>query len=207
MDEAIGFQHLPSGKILDSIFATAIDCMIVIDSFGKIMMVNGAAVSLFGYEKEELVFYHSIVDLPIDPICLSLDEMFNITAHVGYHITPFFYFYGVINSFSTKIVIGPSRQIKPPDNILKEIAFKCDVEKEDIEQFIYGMKSIIPMPYESILQTLCTINYILNGEKLGLDDITIYDDEQKKLTHQITTKRVSESLSEEMYSSFDHNTL
>lgn len=159
------------------------------------------------YEKEQLVFYHSIVDLPKDPICISLDEIFNITAHVGYHITPFFYFYGVINSADTKIVIGPSRQIKPPDNILKEIAFKCDVEKEDIEQFIYAMKSIIPMPYESIMQTLCTINYIQNGEKLGLDDITIYDDEQKKLTQQITTKHVSDSMSEEMYSSFDHNTL
>ena len=64
MDEAIGFQHLPSGKILDSIFATAIDCMIVIDSFGKIMMVNGAAVSLFGYEKEELVGHKINILMP-----------------------------------------------------------------------------------------------------------------------------------------------
>ncbi len=55
MKEVIGFQDLPSGKILDSIFATAIDCMIVIDSFGKIMMVNGAAISLFGYKSDELM--------------------------------------------------------------------------------------------------------------------------------------------------------
>ena len=40
MDEAIGFQHLPSGKILDSIFATAMEGIIVIDSFGKIIMVS-----------------------------------------------------------------------------------------------------------------------------------------------------------------------
>ena len=43
------------------------------------------------------------------------------------------------------------------------------------------MKSIVRMPVESILQMLCTMNHVLNGETLSLKDITIYDTEQEKL--------------------------
>lgn len=37
------------------------------------------------------------------------------------------------------------------------------------------MKGLVQMPLESILQILCTVNHVLNGEKLSLCDITIYD--------------------------------
>ena len=43
------------------------------------------------------------------------------------------------------------------------------------------MKGIIRLPFERMVQTLCTINHILNGEKLSLKDIAIYDAEQEKL--------------------------
>lgn len=41
------------------------------------------------------------------------------------------------------------------------------------------MKSIVRMPVESILQMLCTINYVWNNEKLTLEDISITESDQQ----------------------------
>lgn len=45
------------------------------------------------------------------------------------------------------------------------------------------------MPLGSVLQMLCSINYILNDEKLELKDITIFDGEQSEMTSQLESAR------------------
>lgn len=55
------------------------------------------------------------------------------------------------------------------------MAFQADIDTADTDSFIINMKSILHMPLESILQMLCTVNYVLNGEKKTLEDISIYD--------------------------------
>ena len=77
--------------------------------------------------------------------------------------------------------MGPTRQIANSDRELHDLALRADVSPEDMSAFLNGMKSIAPMPLESMLQILCTLNYMLNGEKLELKDIAIYDSEQTKL--------------------------
>ena len=47
-------KHNP-GYILQSIVETAIDCIILIDASGTILMINGAGLQLFGYSIEELL--------------------------------------------------------------------------------------------------------------------------------------------------------
>ena len=37
------------------------------------------------------------------------------------------------------------------------------------------------MPAESVLQMLCTVNYVLNDEKLELRDISIHEQDQAEL--------------------------
>ena len=74
---------------------------------------------------------------------------------------------------------------------LKELAFRCDVPADEREDFIAGMKSINPLPLDSILQILCTMNYVMNGEKLGLSDIRIYDPEQRELTEKLEAERAN----------------
>lgn len=39
--------------------------------------------------------------------------------------------------------------------------------------FIQTMRSLIYMPLESLQQILCTMNYVMNGEKLSLEDIVL----------------------------------
>lgn len=52
------------------------------------------------------------------------------------------------------------------------------------------------MPLGSVLQMLCSINYILNDEKLELKDITIFDGEQSEMTLQLESARSENELSQ-----------
>lgn len=133
------------------------------------------------YRDNRQIFYHSLVHLPQDPITAFREDILAIDAHVGYYITPYFHYYGIVGDGENKIVIGPSIQTANTEQALRELAFKCDVPPDDTADFITGMKSIVSMPLDSILQILCTMNYIMNGEKLGLGDIIIYDAEQEDL--------------------------
>ena len=49
------------------------------------------------------------------------------------------------------------------------------------------MKVIIHMPLESILQILCTIHYVITGEKIGLSDLSIVDSTQAAYSNEIIT--------------------
>lgn len=155
--------------------------------------LSGVPVRVF--RGEELAFYYSVPNLPKDPMEVYRAEIFAVTDHVGYVMTRHFYYYGIVNSGETKIVIGPSRQIAAGNQELRDLAFRADVPREDVETFIAGMKSIIPMPFESILQMLCAVNHVLNGEKLSLADIAIYHETQEKLETQQRRKQAERRLS------------
>ena len=51
------------------------------------------------------------------------------------------------------------------------------------------MKSLVQMPLGSIVQILCTMNYVLNGEKRSLEGVTIYDFEQVNLETLMQNER------------------
>ena len=170
---------------------------------------NLAGVPIRLYENDNLVFYYSLAELPKDPMAVCKAEVFAVKTHVGYVMTPTFHYYGIVNGSVTgagctgpegsactgpegsactgpegsvvRLVIGPSRQIPETAQELRNLAFDLDVEERDLSDFISGMKSIVRMPFESILQILCTINHVLNGERLSLKDISIYEKDQEKL--------------------------
>ena len=153
------------------------------------MIGNLSGVPIRVFQGESLFFYHSIVALPKDPMAVYREEIWRVTTNVGYFITRHFHYYGVINSGDTKIVIGPTRQTPDSDQELRELAFRADVPAVDTEEFVEGMKCIVRMPLESIMQTLCTINYILNDEKLELEDIAIFEAEQNDLKELLEQHR------------------
>ncbi len=138
---------------------------------------NLSGIPIRLYQKNKLVFSHSLVNLPQDPICLYLDHIFEIKEHVGYFVTPIFNYYGVVNSNENTVVIGPTRQLSATDQQLRELAFRADVPTVDMDDFVIAMKNIVPMPLDSIIQILFTLNHVLNGETLNLQDIKIFDSE------------------------------
>ena len=149
--------------------------------------LSGMPVRL--YEGENRVFYYSIVSLPKDPFSPFVKEGFAITDHIGYFIAPHEYYYGVICFEGRRIVVGPTRQIPIDEQELKEIAFETGVQHADVEDFVKGMKSIVQMPLNSILQMLCMVNHVLNdGETFSLSDISIFAPEQKTLIEKLQTE-------------------
>ena len=170
---------------------------------------NLAGIPIRIFENGMQTFYHSVVYLPKDPMALCRDEIFAITDHVGYCVTPQFHYYGVVNSGLTKIVVGPTRQIIETEQELRELAFHLDLSGEDADAMISGVRSIVRMPMESVLQMLCTMNYVLNGEKLELKDISIRENEQAELVLRQERRHVQENLSDPLRSlqpPTEHNT-
>ncbi len=170
---------------------------------------NLAGIPIRIFENGTQTFYHSVVYLPKDPMALCRDEIFAITDHVGYCVAPQFHYYGVVNSGLTKIVVGPTRQIIETEQELRELSFHLDLSGEDADAMISGVRSIVRMPMESVLQMLCTMNYVLNGEKLELKDISIRESEQAELVLRQERRHVQENLSDPLRSlqpPTEHNT-
>lgn len=150
---------------------------------------NLSGIPIRLYEGDTLVFYHALVSLPVDPMTVYRSGIQAVRTHVGYFVTKHFHYYGIVNSGDTRIVLGPTRQTPDSDQELRELAFRADVPPKDTEDFVVGMKGIVRMPLESVLQMLCTINYILNDEKLELEDISIFDAEQNTLKVRLEQQR------------------
>lgn len=177
------------------------------------VMGNLSGIPIRLYTGDTLSFYYSTVDLPKDPIVVYRDEIWKIQAHVGYYATNHFNFYGIVNSGNQKLIIGPTRQVANTERELRELAFRADVPAEDTEAFISGMKNIVRMPMESILQMLCTINYVWNDEKLTLEDITITEAEQDDLKRLLESRRSTQRMNAiageaherpDIYNTFDY---
>lgn len=170
---------------------------------------NLAGIPIRIYHQQQQVYFYSVVDFPADPILPYLNNVFTITDQIGYFTTPYFNYYGIVRSGEYSIVIGPSRQTPMSDRDVRELAFACDVPSAHTEEFISAMKSLVQMPLGSIIQILCTLNYVLNGEKRSLEDVTIYDFEQTNLEKTIENERFDKSYEAptEYESREIHNTL
>ena len=163
--------------------------------------LSGIPIRIF--KKEELYFYYSEVKLPKDPIGIYKKDLFSISEHVGYFITAHYHYYGIVNYDEFKIIIGPTRQTNENSQELRELAFKANVDNDDVDDFINSMKSIVRMPIESILQILCTINYVLNNEKKSLKDITIHDALQDKLISKQNNEMIETTNNFNIHNSYD----
>lgn len=150
---------------------------------------NLAGMPIRIFQNSAQIIYRSVVYLPKDPITAFRDEILAVDSHVSYFVTPYFHYYGILNSGEYKIIIGPTFQVKQSDQTLRELAFLCDVTKDETKEFLDGMHSILPMPLDSILQILCVVNYIVNNEKLTINDIAIHEKEQEKLTMTAESER------------------
>ena len=159
---------------------------------------NLSGIPIRIYKKRTLKYYYSVVPLPADPISPYIDKVFNIKENIGYFTTPYFNYYGIINSKNVTVVIGPSRQAPMNEKDLRSLAFECGVESTHTEDFILGMKALVQMPLGSIIQILCTMNYVMNGEKLSLEDVSILEIEQEHIEFELVKERLIND-----YESFD----
>ena len=156
------------------------------------------------YRRQDKVFYLDHARLERDPVLPYLDELFTIQSHIGYFITPIYHYYGIVRSSETRIILGPARQLPATKQQLRELAFLCDVPREGMDAFVKSMGMLSPLPLESLLQVLCALNYIMNGEKLGLEDITMSEPAQLMVQRQANKARESAM---DAHEGDNHNTL
>ncbi len=166
--------------------------------------LSGVPVRIF--EGERQVFYHSVISLPRDPMQVYREKIWEVKAHLGYYVTPIFHYYGIVNSGETKIVVGPTFPVPNSDQALRELAFRADVPPDEVEVFVQGIKNIVSLSLESLMQMLCTVNHIINREKLALEDVAIFNDEQVALQTASQEQRVRKITDEMADIPFPHNT-
>ncbi|MBQ7737949.1 MAG: helix-turn-helix domain-containing protein [Oscillospiraceae bacterium] len=180
-----------------------LDLPYIVRSLGAL---SGVPVRL--YEGEELRCAFFPVKLPRDPVEVCRKELFSILEHVGFYVSPLFHSYGVVRAGNTRLVIGPASQIMAGEQRLRELAFQLGVPKEETADFLAGMNAIVPMPVESLLQLLCTVNHLLNdGEKLELSEVAIYDAEQRTIKSTVEKRRTERIYEETAPTGERHNTL
>jgi YSIRK-targeted surface antigen transcriptional regulator len=167
---------------------------------------NLAGIPIRIYKGNNQIYYYSLVNIIKDPIIPYKEDIMKINNHIGYFITPIFLYYGIVNSDEYKIVLGPSFSTSVSLNDLRNLAFECDVNNDEIEDFISSLKSLVPLPLNSILQMLCSINFILNNEKLSLSDIALHEKEQFQLEEIIKQEEVNQVLEKKDDLSVTHNT-
>ena len=167
---------------------------------------NLAGIPTRVYENGECTLFHSLQDFPVDPIKPYVERVLTVKERIGYFVTPYFNYYSIVNYENTALVIGPSRLTDMSAADIRELAFACDAVGEDTERFTTAMKSLVHMPLESIVQILCTINHALTGEKLTLEDVTIYDLAQTALSVEMESERLDE-LTAPVENKAVHNTL
>ena len=134
-------------------------------------------------------FYYSVIHLPVDPMTLHMEEILSVPGPVGYYTTEDFYYYGIVRSGNRRMVIGPTRQVPDTDQNLRRLAFRLGLsDRNEIEELIGGMKSIIRLPVMNLVQMLLPVCFILTGQKLSLRDLTISGSEQDALSAELKTK-------------------
>lgn len=154
------------------------------------------------YEGNELVFKVDHSGLKYDPIQASLKDLFALSDHIGTYITPRYYYYGVVRSGETRLILGPTRQLPATEQQLRELAFLSNVPSEEMQAFIQTMRSLIYMPLECLQQILCTMNYVMNGEKLSLEEIVLRGSAETQITLNPAEANDGQAIPEEI-----HNTL
>lgn len=146
----------------------------------KIADMSGLPIRI--YHNNQLCYYYCVVDLLCDPIDPYKEEIFSSNKHIDYYLTEDFDCYGILNSQFIKVVIGPSISNNATQQTLRRKAFLLNVPVKQTELFVQQLNSLIRMPLNSILQMLCTINYILNDEKINLQQLQI--DQQMPINPQ-----------------------
>lgn len=168
--------------------------------------LSGVPVRVYHSGSELCRFFPA--KLPRDPMELYKEDIFAITEHVGFFVTPLFHYYGVLNFGEYRMIVGPTSQIMADEQKLRELAFRLDVPKDEVHAFAEGMNTIVRLPVETLLQMLCTMNHLLNhGEKLKIYDLAIHEQEQKVIKTNVEARRTSRVYVEDAAERQAHNTL
>lgn len=160
-------------------------------------MGNLSGIPVRIYDGTEEVFFYSMVKLPKDPMLIYKNEILAIEEPISYFATKNLNYYGIFNIENKKIIIGPTRLIPNSQQELYDIAFLADITPEDMPAFLAGMKAIVGLPLERLLQMLCLLHYLITGDKIELSQMIIHESSQEYMQRNMLSQQM-DSLSDKI---------
>lgn len=160
-------------------------------------MGNLSGIPVRIYDGTEEVFFYSMVKLPKDPMLIYKNEILAIEEPISYFATKNLNYYGIFNIENKKIIIGPTRLIPNSQQELYDIAFLADITPKDMPAFLAGMKAIVGLPLERLLQMLCLLHYLITGDKIELSQMIIHESSQKHMQRDMLSQQM-DSLSDKI---------
>ena len=152
--------------------------------------LSGIPVRLYTGKKEEI--FYSMVRLPIDPMVVYQEEILAISDPISYFATKKLNYYGIFNIEDKKIIIGPTRFVPNSRQELLDIAFRADVPADEIPAFLAGMKAIVGLPLERLMQMLCLLYYLITGQKLEMSHMIIHESQQDTMERNALSKQIDQ---------------
>lgn len=127
------------------------------------------------YIGNNLAASHKLTEYIPEPNTDDLDAMLSISENTSYHIAGDFAFYGVfrIGFVNAIFIIGPTMQMRPNDNQLRQLLKHNGESQSNIEKIRYYFSRTPCYPLDHFLQIICTLNYFINNEELSPNDILI----------------------------------
>lgn len=150
------------------------------------------------YENDQLKNRFSALPFIADPAVPYLNTLLSKQEHVSYYLTEKNDCYGIIRCDEMAIIIGPARNAPFSNQELHDLAFELNITNKDYEDFAAFMNAIVPLPLESLIQMMCSINHILSQEKLNLSDFQL-----KESTKTVQIEYDQPSNSADAYKSYN----
>lgn len=110
-----------------------------------------------------------------DPLSIYQDEMLSHHENISYHVTPYLQYFGVINYKKFTIIMGPVGQCHLNRQEEDDYAFLLGISYADFKQLLQSMNAIPVIPLENFLHIILLVNFYLNGERLDLSALPLYD--------------------------------
>jgi len=159
------------------------------------------------YENKVLKNFYNTSSFPVDPGAPYIDDLLEISQNVGYFITPYFQYYGVINHMNQTLIIGPSYQLSATHSQIRDYMFLLGIKENYKNYYTELLSSITPMPLELFLHLLCMVNYYINNEKLSVSQILLFDHSSKIHAQELIALEKSQTQDSISYPpSFVHGT-
>ncbi len=143
-------------------------------------------------ENSELCSYDPS-GFPVDPCTPYIQTLLKINGCVNYYISPFEHFYGIVKHDNYTLILGPTFQITPPRNEIREFMFSIGIKGNYMDEYQRLIATVTPMPLELFLRELCLIYYYISDNKLNVADVAIYDSASNIMKQNKEISRASEN--------------
>lgn len=138
-------------------------------------------IPIYLYEENQITHAFPSRDFNIYPLPEYLTLLTEDTNEISYTMTSFYSYYGSVKIDKNKfLIIGPVNDFSYTDESLQSMQKEFQVEDICKERFVAFFKNIPTQNWDSFINTLLFINFILNKSELSTKDVIQITDEENK---------------------------